>query len=244
MALGPLADPRDYIFLPLGTQWNYSIKVAPKVQPLRFWTTRWQVGSGLNLESARGRFKGRTQNPGQHAFDLKLRLEGPAPVAGPLGLSTVVKIAVEEDSLGVFEGASAVFFATDRQFARQESMRIVEYPASESLAFMGKALTPNLFGHSLALVFFQGEPGTTTGLDDSKGIDVLQYCGEDTPPSSRDGQRCQHFLRNVTAGSSAGATSELNVPFSEDTWFARGVGLVRLEQRVNGAQTMTWTLES
>jgi len=35
----------------------------------------------------------------------------------------------------------------------------------------------------------------------------------------------------------------LNKDFTEDTWFAKGIGLVRLEQKVEGKSSMTWILK-
>ena len=99
-------------------------------------------------------------------------------------------------------------------------------------------------GESRGLVFFADRPGTQIGYG-SDPADVLLFVG----PESCDGTPCLHFARNVRAGEPlAGVpdtpdSSYLDSSFVEDTWFAKDTGLVRLEQRVNGRLSMTWSLQ-
>lgn len=50
-----------------------------------------------------------------------------------------------------------------------------------------------------------------------------------------------HFVRTVEPRDQI--TAYMHNGFIEDTWFAKGFGLVRLEQRINGKISMTWTLK-
>jgi hypothetical protein len=71
--------------------------------------------------------------------------------------------------------------------------------------------------------------------------DTLVNLGPDTYPPECRSRPCLHFLRTVIKGS--GAYNYTDSGFTEDRWFAPGKGMVRLEQRVNGIDSMTWILE-
>ncbi len=52
-----------------------------------------------------------------------------------------------------------------------------------------------------------------------------------------------HFIRSVDGNiKDRGERSYLDSAFTEDLWFAKGKGLVRLERKVEGQTSMVWTL--
>lgn len=91
----------------------------------------------------------------------------------------------------------------------------------------------------MRLLLFGAEPGTGIGLADSP--DVLYFEGI----TECEAIPCLHFQRVVTLSDDEEGENESSIgkDFTEDTWFAKGVGLIRLEQRVEGIISMTWTLK-
>ena len=90
---------------------------------------------------------------------------------------------------------------------------------------------------------FLGErPGTQIGIGKDPKDKLLFHGVEDQVGFGEHGPLL-HFLRSVEAPDKDDAeSSELDRAFTEDYWFAKGKGLVRLEQKVEGKRSMVWTL--
>ena len=93
-------------------------------------------------------------------------------------------------------------------------------------------------GFTMKIYFFGASPGTQISLGET---DSLLFNGiAQVPGQSKKGL---HFTRKVRAPKDADG-SILSKAFTEDVWFVKGKGLVRLQQKVEGVVSMTWTLES
>jgi len=91
-------------------------------------------------------------------------------------------------------------------------------------------ITPNMLVNSVQLVFFD-----PSGNENERSVvegDSLRLIGRDNNAPECEGSPCMHFQRIVPS-----------IKMTEDTWFASGKGLVRLEQKINGEPSMTWILE-
>jgi len=89
---------------------------------------------------------------------------------------------------------------------------------------------------SIRTIFTTNEPAQNA----SGAEDTLSLVGVDNNLSGYDGLPCIHFLRTVKPSDN----TELGKSFTEDTWYAPGIGLVRLEQKVEGKISMTWDLDN
>lgn len=96
-------------------------------------------------------------------------------------------------------------------------------------------------GFSERILLFSGKKGSIITRTNSKGEPLkdqdLQFLGQE----NYNGVPCLVFLRTVYPGETT--SSHLDKGFTEQLWFGKGKGLVRLEQKIDGQKSMTWTLE-
>ena len=96
----------------------------------------------------------------------------------------------------------------------------------------------------MQIMLFADSPKTQAGIGQDP-IDTLLFEGVE----SCQGAACLHFVRTVKGGKMDPRVPDtpesryLNNGFTEDTWFAKGRGLISLEQKVNGKTSMTWRLK-
>lgn len=96
----------------------------------------------------------------------------------------------------------------------------------------------------MQIMFFAERPKIQVGIGKDP-IDTLLFEGVE----SCQGTPCLHFIRTVKGGEMDPRVPDtpesryLGSGFTEDTWFAKGKGLIGLEQKVNGKTSMTWILK-
>ena len=232
-----IGEPSEYFPLDIGRTWTYRIDIG-SVDPLAYRKIEWPVGEKFIVASQRRRLF----PSGKTTFQLKLKVVASASKQGPLSYPKGVKVSVEKDELGIFRDVSNIFFAVSTWPFRV--LQIMEHPPTSSFAPTspwGSWLVGS--GYSIRLIFFGEKPGTEIGLGDKLGdkpVDKLLFVGLDSVPGYKN-VRGLHFVRTVDP-SKKEWNEYLDKGFTEDTWFVRGIGLVRLEQRVDGKLSMTWTL--
>lgn len=233
-------EPSDYFPTGVGAKWVYEIEVG-EVDPLYYRETVWPVGEeDAWVYSTRGRFF--LADGLQKTFMLEMKVKGVAAKQGLLEYPIGVELEIEKDELGIFEGAKKVFWAViPSQFMAHE---VVTYPSD----MLGAPTSTwgawgQEDGFSVRLVFFAEKPGVAISMGEEPK-DKLLFVGVETHLPRYEGESLLYFLRTVEPAESeeGEAPSYLDNEFTEDTWFAKGKGLVRLEQRVNGETSMVWTL--
>jgi hypothetical protein len=239
----PEGVPGDYFPHQVGTEWQYDVSTGP-AEPLEYREVAWRMGSSLEYIASRGRyrpyFEAKTRN-----FVLRMKVQGPSPEQGPLKYRDGVELAVLEDGLGIFENHHRIFWAVGTA-ERYMANEIVTFPPdSPGAPGMGGPWGGwgAEDGYSMRLVFFADKPGIAIGFGEH-AKDMTAFVGAE----SCNGIPCLHFVRTVEAGKAddrvphSAAADYLDRGFTEDRWFAKGKGLVRLEQKVDGRTSMTWTL--
>ncbi|MFH1073730.1 MAG: hypothetical protein V1752_01450, partial [Candidatus Firestonebacteria bacterium] len=89
------------------------------------------------------------------------------------------------------------------------------------------------------LMLIKIQTGQGMGVADSP--DILYFKGIETNLPGYEGKSCAHFQR--IARLSKTSYPGFNKDFTEDMWWLKGTGLVRLEQKVEGKTSMVWTLQ-
>jgi hypothetical protein len=235
----PRGLPADYFPFTTGLRLEYLITLGA-TEPLNFETVEWPTGDNhATLQETRGRFVPAIDKKSGQTYSLILEIEGPAAHRGPYAWDGV-KVKVVKDELGVFENVQELFWnrTSGGDFMVQEVRTHSPDSPGAPTGPWGTWNADN--GTSTRIVFFGGAPGTarSIGSRDEDSNDELDFLG-------LDGDRL-HFVRSVKAAKSDSSDSQgadsLNHAFEEHTWFEYGRGMVRLEQRIDGAVSMTWEL--
>lgn len=231
----------------LGSRWAYTIETFSPHDPLSFRNLVWPVAEDehtgeytVKSWEVMGRLTPRS--PFDNTHELVLSVTQTANERqGYRGYPKGVLISIEKDELGIFENCDEVYWAITEQ-PRLEINEIRMYSRSTFGA-------PNDKWQGLAerLLLADIPPGKSLGVDGER--EVVTFVGRET---SDDGTLL-HFRRSVMDRKNpiALVRPELDsilqkefpyAGFDEDMWFAKGKGLVRLEQRVKGTLTMRWIL--
>jgi len=236
----PRGDPGDYFPTKVGTAWTYKV-VLGEINPLRYGEVVWPQGGSAIRMATRGFFTASFNKDEKKEFFLKMRVKGLASKQGKIEYPIGVELEIEQDEFGIFEYHKQVFFAATPHggfTAHRVETRDYDSPGAPSSSWGGWGADD---GYTMPLVFFAEKPGTKISIGD-KSPDSLLFIGMDTSPLGNS--NCLHFQRKVaSADKKAGEDlSDLGKEFTEDTWFARGKGLVYLVQKVEGKVSMTWSL--
>jgi len=225
----PAGSPADYFPTKTGQRWEYNITLGIS-EPIQFRLTSWPMGEKVMNMVSRSRFRV-AMDKNRQKFPLKLitRVKGPVEKAGPYKWAPV-ELAIEKDDLGVYEDAKKVFLIHTADYAL--ALQVVTCPADGPGAPRGGwGGWGQEDGYSSQLMFFASRPGIQkSSIDD----DALLFVGFDGP--------YLRFRRTVKSHDESRDPSILDAGFTEDMWYAKGKGLVKLEQKVNGKISMTWKL--
>jgi len=146
----------------------------------------------------------------------------------------ISKLNIIQDDLGILGNPSALGPSWTMQ-QLDNGFEIVgafdyPYPADKDTTPAGPNSKPQLKMDRLRLLFFSP---ASEGDERGPADDRLRFIGYDNNVPEYQGINSMHFMRIVGA-----------IGMTEDVWFAPGKGLIRLEQKVSGRPSMTWTLES
>jgi hypothetical protein len=246
----PRGHPGDFFPTLTDTRWVYTIKLGT-VDPLMYDETNWPLGAAGEKKSVtyavRGLLRGalRNENP---PLRLEFSVAGPVDQQGPLEYPNGVELKIARDDLGVFRRCERAFWAIGES-GRYSAFLVLTFDRSSSDApggggGVGWGEWGQEDGHSKRFHYFVSKPGISLSEGDSG--DALLFTGIERKLDGFDGDEFLHFIRKVKpsekkAGEEPGY---LDQGFREDTWFARGKGLVKLVQTVGGKTSMTWELTS
>lgn len=249
----PVGHPRDFFPSRTGAKWVYEVRLIGEKWPLRYEEVSWPIAQEKALTYAtRGIIFNRRETPSgvdSKTYALEIKVKGRAEKQGPLRYPLGVELDIVTDDLGIFSEAKKCFWAIADSGRFTVNWVVTHDPNSPGAPQAGG------FGHwgqddgnAVRLYFFAEKPGIQIGINGSP--DRLQFHGVESTLLGFEGQECLHFTRRVDAGNNDDEEREgrsdgrdwLNHGFSEEMWFARSIGLVRLEQLVDGHPTMVWTL--
>jgi hypothetical protein len=239
----PPGEPSDYFPHAVGNEWQYDIRIG-SVEPLEYQEVLWKTDKGTMALGAIARYPGLLRTHAKN-YTLTLKVHQSAPVQGPLKYDEGVELAIVRDDLDIFKDHHQIFWvvtSSDRFMAQQ----IVTYPPDNPTAPGpgGTWGSWNQEGYSMQIMFFAERPKVQVGIGKDP-IDTLLFEGIE----SCQGTPCLHFIRTVKGGEMDPRVPDtpesryLGSGFTEDTWFAKGKGLIGLEQKVNGKTSMTWILK-
>lgn len=238
-------EPQEYFPMEIGTKWKYDIKLTEnkKTRPLCYEVVSWPVGGKYISYATRG-----ILYPGKDTDDIQLilRVDSLAKKQGSLKYPIGVKVGILRDDLGIYRDNVGLFWAGVSSGRFQITKVALHDPMSSSAprsgGWGGWGGKP---GESMNLKFFGSRPMIAISIGDNSP-DRLLFVG----PEDFAGSTALHFRRIVdkTDRSDDKGLKKLDVnyldkSFTEDMWYLRHVGLVRLVQTVDGVETMVWTLK-
>lgn len=218
----------DYFPTDLNSEWHYKVDVYG--DPLFYDVQRWPVGDLAVSYSTRGR-----SIKSEGTYDLKLKVI--RKVETPEQITAEVKII--EDGFGIFRTVQALYWMElGRNSGKPMFIQRTEYPSYYS-PLPWYSISPGL---SERMLLFSAKKGVIrTRINSNNEIiedQDLQFLGQE----NYNGMPCLVFLRTVYPEEKS-TDSHLSKGFTEQLWFGKGKGLIRLEQKIDGQTSMTWTLE-
>ncbi|MFA4818631.1 MAG: hypothetical protein WC621_02190 [Patescibacteria group bacterium] len=241
-------EPEEYFPMVIGKKWKYNIKLAEnkEMSPLQYEVVSWPIGKNAISYLTRGILYSRDKNDD---LWLVLQIDSSASKQGPLQFPIGVRLKVLRDDLRIYgwpEYNEGIYWARPASGRFQVTEVVLYDPMGPGAPRIGSwggwGAEP---GYSLGIKFFGGRPNTSISLG-KNSPDRLVFIG----PEDFAGSTALHFRRLVGEdsendyGKSKNIKADyLNKSFTEDMWYLRHVGLVRLVQIVDGTRTMVWTLE-
>ena len=218
---------KEYFPTKPGSEWTYKIEFG-EVNPQFYYITAWYRGSELQARNHQVEvFKDTYQRI--HPDGCYLKIGSREIVLPNQGTGYAAVLNIIKDDLNIFDNSNRVVWMVriDKEFT---IIRVVEYPGIYDSAWE----SPNVL--SMQIIFFDPKIGNQGDEAYYASDDRLKFVGFDNNVPGYPGISSMHFLRTVTP--------DKGKSFTEDTWFAKGIGLVRLEQKVDGKISMIWKLQN
>jgi len=231
-----LGDPGDYFPTKVGMKWTYEVIIG-NVKPLEYKITSWPLGGDRSISYI---------SRGLLLFDIPEKKSGhilefmvskTAKKQGPFEYPLGVELKVLQDDLGIYHDVEKIFFAVANYKGNRFMANQINLYSSFNAPTMGSwGMWGQGSGSSIQLMFFGDSPGLQMGMG-TEPEDVLLFLGFE------GGEL--HFQRSVIGNTEMNDGNDyINSGFVEDTWYRKGIGLVRLEQRVGGKISMIWRLNN
>jgi hypothetical protein len=229
-------DPREYFPLEPGMRWVYKVEQGTQPQQA-YWSIIWPGADGTRQR------QWFDESGGGAAGKLTLRVKGKAasvPESPGAPYDYALEIEVEEDApyryvllsiagagnpdFNPFNRPQVLWGVKDSPFGVDEVLLFKpEYAPPEA--------KPGSTGRQTRSLFFRPGPFTVQHLESDVWLSSVEH---DRNVPGYEGQVCYHFVRKFR--------SEDDPTFTEDLWYAKGKGLVRLVQKSAGQTSLTMTL--
>ncbi len=235
-------QPEEFFPSPVGWTWTYEITIGD-AEPLSYNRISWPLGDRRIAYATRGRFPPVVKREVDKTFHLVIRSKATATKQGPLEFPIGIELDIVVDELGVFRNTKQVFWAINTKERFMAHLVTAYDPRSAPGAPRGRAWGSwgQEDGYSMRLIFFGERPGIQIGMGNDP-TDKLMFDGIDTNAEGYAGQPLLRFTRSVEGSKDDQSDNILDRAFTEEMWYAKGKGLVRLMQKVEGKTSMTWTL--
>lgn len=236
----------QYFPMDVGTKWVYKIEVGD-IEPLHYREELWQMGEKTFFYRVSGAFVD-LRKTNQRTFMLEIR------VKRRISEGNGVDLEIKQDELGIFKFHKQVLWiAPEFELYKLGSEirksgdfmvhQMINYSPWGPAAPTGPYGVPAFEkGNSSRTIFFAGKPGSRVSIVDNP-TEMLLFTGVETLFQQRKEGQLIHFVREVKSSEENNDEKRTDFKdFIEDMWFAKGKGLVRLEQKVDGKRSMVWTL--
>jgi hypothetical protein len=218
-------DAWEYFPMDIGTEWHYNIFIEND-NPVGQEKVIWPKGNGYSTSYIS---KSSYYRKAGESCKLIMKVDERLPESSD---GAIVKII--EDEIGLYNRAEEIRWTP---IGKEND----EIAINQKLIYNGVygPYPSSINGYSDRPIFFIDNPNneivTLNNLDE-----ILIFIEVSNDVSGYIGQPCIHLMRQVSSRLSEHYSKEF---FTEDMWFAKGKGLVRLEQKIEGQKSMTWTLE-
>jgi hypothetical protein len=237
----------EYFPLVVGSRWVYRIETSEH-RGLNFRGTIWPTGPDtLRTLKISGSFPDTSI---KKTFTLEFRLRNKVSdqeratedsLFGDYSSRTdIFELEIIKDDLGIFDLERRVFWAVIRKHAGDESP-VIEQAAIYLPDISRGVITVIGAGWSRKALFFIDQPGAKLAHEQFPE-DATVYIGIDRNVPQHENATLLRFRRTMERREGGSSTRYEDSGFSEDFWYARNVGLVRMEQKVLGRTTVVWTL--
>jgi hypothetical protein len=241
----PIGNPAEYFPMQIGARWEYRIVTPNTIQPYWYREETWPIDEDRFFSRVvRGVFMG-YETGRQTPYTLAYHVTGSSNGVFLFSLAPGVQLAIDQDDFRVFDRTDTVCWKR-LGTERFQVIQLTKYPADASdapaSAWGGWGQES---GYALRFIFFGSKPGIAMGFGDNPG-DQLYFAGSTLSPQLRFPGLALHFQRWVAADTSGahGEGGTLTDAFTEDVWYVRDVGLVKLVQSIHDKPTMVWELVS
>lgn len=242
-----LGQPQDYFPMDIGHVWNYKIQLWGETSPLSYQLTCWPLGEKYMTYETNGILY--ADESKRDSLRLIFKIESEAPKQGPLEYPIGVELEIIRDDLRIFCDnrynsrirLTRVYWAAanyNRFMVNQVILKNKMSPDAPQMGGWGG--WPGGDGEIISLKFFGSHDPMSIGL--SGDPEKLYYLGA-VNIGSRKALQFRKVVEQRGSGDSSDDAKFLYKEFTEDMWYIKGVGLVYLEQKVEGERTMTWVLE-
>jgi hypothetical protein len=240
----------EYFPTGVGTRWDYEIQTFHS-RPLTYRQLVFPL-AGNQVDTIGYSHDHPEAGPGKR-FALSLVVKGSVPaheraadarLFREYGTPTeFVELEVLRDELRMYALEKRLFWAIIRESDDRRAFHM-EQRARYTQDIGEGILDPVADGWSRRMVFLGARSGIQIQAAESP-LEGLVYVGPDRNVPGYEGEELHRFRRLVEARANSYRSLHYDEnAFTEDMWFAKGKGMVRLEQKVLGETTMVWTLTS
>ncbi|MFA5080647.1 MAG: hypothetical protein WC472_03435 [Candidatus Paceibacterota bacterium] len=225
-------NPWEYFPMDVNTQWHYKI-FANSDNPLLRETIQWPHGTRVTTYNTKGIYLAEAGK----SYDLILKVKGSSEKY-PDG----VLVETVKDDLKIFDVGGGLHKEIYWSPMNKDKGAVaINQEIMFDWSYAPFAFPSFIDGYSDKAIFFVDEPNEALVKQNDPNTPLI-FIGTDYNVPGYNGQPCLHLLRQVSPDSLTEVDS-FDKFFTEDMWFAKGKGLVHLEQKIEGQKSMTWTLE-
>lgn len=222
----------DYFPFKAGTEWTYKVDMPITfIQPLHYYVIigNYSQGQGPKYPAYMVIFSPLSLSM-DHPDCCRIQIKIEEVIISKSGKTYLAALNIIKDEMNFHdaERAKEIDWAivTNNEFTVNQ---FTVYPGYVH----GSSSSPDML--SAEMIFFDPKSLPEPGSVGYSQKNRLRFVGYENNISGYEGISCMHFMRTVEGEYEH---------YTEDTWFAKGKGLVRLEQKQDGLVSMVWTLES
>lgn len=231
----------QYFPMDVGTNWTYRIDIGD-ASPVYYEELILYYKIGQNIGTSESIVRGKyapgpgMELPQKRPYQLKIAIAAKATKQCDMEIPEGRKIKVITDELGIYQDAENVYWTT----SFPGSFHFMQINEIKTSGAFSTGANPKPYQTCSSSLKGFGYPAETSICHGAKMTDFLTFQGIGIIPGTK--VNGLHFIREVKGKESASISNAMNFTFTEDLYYQKGVGLVYLQQKVNGKIAMTWTL--